>query len=246
MRPTDLDAEALAAEILRQLQAQASAENLAGMARYGISEVGTLGVSMPVVRRFAAELRPLRRKHPELAHDLAGRLWSSGIHEARILASLVDIPALVSAEQADAWLADFDSWDTCDQVVRLFVTTPFAYERAARWSRAEPEFIRRAGLVMVVALAVHDKAAEDARICALLDLAIAQAADERNFVKKAVNWALRQAGKRSASCHRAAVAACDRILLEFPQSGAARWSARGALRELHSEAVVKRLGLSEG
>lgn len=233
--------ERLAAGLLDRLQGLANPANVAGMARYGISTVGTLGVPVTTLRAIAAELRPLRREHPAVAHEIAAHLWASGGHEARILAGLVDVPALVTPEQADAWVAGLDSWDTCDQLVGLFVPTPFAYARAAEWAGREETFVKRAGFVLVCALAVHDKGADDARIIAFLDLVEREATDDRNFVKKAVNWALRQVGKRSAACHAAAIGAGERILAAHPESPSARWIARDALRELRSDAVLARV-----
>ncbi len=232
----------LTAEVLRRLRVQANPDNVAGMARYGINPEGTLGVPMPVLRGIARELRPLRRAHPDLAHRLAAELWASGVHEARILAALVDVPALVTPQQADAWVADLDSWDVCDQLQGLFVPTPFAYAKAVEWSGAEPTFVKRAGFVLICALAVHDKRADDLRIIELLSLVEREAADDRNYVKKAANWALRQVGKRSGACHAAAVAVAERILAEQAHSAAARWVARDALRELRSAPVLARVG----
>lgn len=225
---------------MARLRAAADPKNVAGMARYGINSAGTLGVSMPTLRGLARELRPTRRAQPEFAHEVAARLWRSGVHEARILAGLVDVPALVTSEQADAWVADFDSWDVCDQVCRLFAATPFAYAKAEQWSAAQPEFVKRAGFVLICTLAVHDKAAPDQRVIDLLPLVVREAADGRNFVKKATNWSLRQVGKRSAACHEAAVAAGEEILARYPDSASARWVARSALRELRSDAVLAR------
>lgn len=234
---------ASADDLLARLRALANPENVAGMARFGISPVGTLGVSMSTLRGVAAELRPLRRREPALLHHVAAELWASGVHEARLLAGLLDVPALVTREQADAWVADLDSWDTCDQLQQLMAATPFAYEAAADWAGGEGEFVRRAGLVLVCTLAVHDKRAPDDRIVALLPLAERAATDDRPYVSKAVSWALRQVGKRSAACHGPAVAAAERILLAHPDHRAARWAARDALRELRSDAVRARLGL---
>ncbi len=239
--PAGQDTGQLAAALIRRLEAQGSAHNVAGMARYGINPEGTLGVPVAVLRGIARELRPLRRESPADAHDLAAALWASGVHEARILAALVDVPALVTPEQADDWVADLDSWDVCDQLQDLFVPTPFAYAKAVEWAGAEAPFVKRSGFVLVCALAVHDKAAPDERLIALLDLVEREATDERNYVKKAANWALRQVGKRSARCHAAAVACAERILSEQAHSRAARWVARDALRELRSEAVLRRV-----
>ena len=229
-----------AEELLGRLRALANPDNVAGMARFGISATGTLGVSMTVLRGVARELRPLRRTQPELVHEVAARLWASGVHEARILAGLVDVPALVTPEQADAWAADFDSWDVCDQVCGLFAATPFAWAKVEQWTAADPEFVKRAGFVLVCSLAVHDKAAPDQRLIDLLPLVVRESTDPRNFVKKAVNWALRQVGKRSSACHEAAVATGEEILGRHPDSASARWIARDALRELRSDAVLAR------
>ena len=241
----------LADELLARLRSLADPGDAAGMARFGISSVGTLGVSVATLRAIAAELRPARRERPEVLHQVAERLWASGVHEARILAGLLDVPALVTRAQADAWVADLDSWDTCDQLQHLFAATPFAYEAAPAWVAGEPEFVRRAGLVLICTLAVHDKRAPDERIVDLLPPVEQAAPDERPYVSKAVSWALRQIGKRSVTCHTAAVATAERILAAYPagrRAGspgdrAARWAANDALRELRGEAVLDRLGL---
>lgn len=232
---------ALAADLVAWLRAAGRPDNVAGMARYGINPRGSLGVPMPLLRGAAGMLGPLRRSDPELVHATAGHLWASGLHEARILAGLIDVPSLVTEAQADAWVADLDSWDTCDQLQKLFVPTAFAYAKAAEWARSPDVFVKRAGFVLMAALAVHDKAAPDAAIIAFLPLVEAEAIDERNFVKKAVNWALRQIGKRSLACHAAAVDTAERILVRHPGSPAARWVARDALRELRSAAVTARV-----
>lgn len=237
------DPVATARQILQDLRAQANPDNVAGMQRYGINPEGTLGVSIPVLRTIAKDLRPVARSDPDFVHAVAAELWGSGVHEARILAAFVDVPALVTPKQADAWVAELDSWDVCDQLQGLFVPTPFAYEKAAKWAGEEAEFVKRAGFVLMCALAVHDKKAPDAKIVAFLPLAIAEATDERTYVKKAVNWALRQIGKRSPACNTAAIDAAEDILIRYPDSRTARWVARDALRELHSDAVRTRLGL---
>jgi 3-methyladenine DNA glycosylase AlkD len=169
-------------------------------------------------------------------------LWESGIHEARILASFVDDPRLVSERQMELWVRDFDSWDVCDQCCSaLFDKTPFAYSKAAEWGRREEEFVKRAGFALMAALSVHDKKAADAAFLAFLPIIKKGAADERNFVKKAVNWALRQIGKRNLSLNKAAIRAADEISKMGPKS--ARWIASDALRELMSAPVKKRLRL---
>jgi 3-methyladenine DNA glycosylase AlkD len=228
--------------LLDRLRAAARPENVAGMSRYGISPVNTLGVSMPVVRELAKTLRPLRRTDPDFAHAVAAALWASGVHEARILAGLVEVPSLVSPTQADAWVAEIDSWDVCDQLSGLWASTGFGYAKAREWAEAESTFVKRSGFVVMCALAVHDKVAPDADLIAFLPVIERHADDGRNFVKKAVNWALRQIGKRSAACHGSAVAAAERILAQ--PTASARWIANDALRELRSDAVRARLRLA--
>lgn len=236
----------LARRLLGELRVAANPDNLPGMARYGISLAGTLGVSMPTVRSMASAAKRELGRDSAARHRLAGSLWASGVHEARILASLVDDPALVTESQMEAWAADLDSWDVCDGLVNnLLRRAPFAWDKASAWPRREAEYVKRAGFVLGATLAVHDKAADDARFLALLDLGADECTDERNIVKKAVNWQVRQIGKRSPLLHAAAVSTCERMLAENPASSSARWIARDALRELRSDAILSRLGLSE-
>lgn len=212
------------------------------MARYGISSEGTLGVSMSTLRKIASALRPDRRRDPEGAHAVAADLWASGVHEARILAALVDVPALVTAAQMDAWTAGFDSWDVCDGVcTNLWDRTPFAWDKAVEWAAREETYVKRAAFATMVGLTVHDKAAPRERFAAFLPVIEREACDDRNFVKKGVNWALRQIGKRDGDLNGQAVA----VALRLRESGskAARWVASDALRELTSEPVRTRLGL---
>jgi 3-methyladenine DNA glycosylase AlkD len=220
------------AKIVAELEAHANPANVAGMARYGINPKRALGVSIPRLRAMAKEIGR--------DHALARELWASGIHEARILAGLVDDPAKVTAAQLERWVGDFDSWDVCDGVCsNLFDKTPFAWEKAVAWSARSEEFVKRAGFVLMAALAVHDKKAPDERFRKFLPLIEREAADERNFVKKAVNWALRQIGKRNRALNGDAVAAAKRI--RKIDSKSARWIAADALRELESGAVRERL-----
>jgi 3-methyladenine DNA glycosylase AlkD len=167
-------------------------------------------------------------------------LWESGVHEARILASIVDDPSQVTEAQMERWVREFDSWDVCDQVTgNLFDKTPFAYRKAAEWSRREEEFVKRAGFAVMAALAVQDKQASDEALTAFLPLIREQAHDERNFVKKAVNWALRNIGKRNITLNARAIALADE--LSRSESRAARWIGSDAYRELTSEKVRQRL-----
>jgi 3-methyladenine DNA glycosylase AlkD len=212
-------------DLLDRLKTHANPANVAGMARYGINPNGTLGVPVPVLRAMAKECGR--------DHDLAQQLWDSGIHEARILATLVDDPAWVTRRQMNRWARDLDSWDVCDHACHnLFRYTPFAFEQAARWARARPEFVRRAGFSLLAGLAVKAKDAGDREFEAFFPLILDAATDDRNMVKKAVNWALRQIGKRNSRLRTKAIALAERI--RRLDSRAARWIAAGALRELRA------------
>lgn len=210
----------------------ANPENVAGMARYGISSVNTLGVPMPAIRNLAKQIGR--------DHTLAIDLWDSGIHEARILAALIDDPAAVTEDQMERWVADFDSWDVCDQVCgNLFDKTPFAYAKAVEWARRGETFVKRAGYVLITQIAVHDKAAADSLFEQFLPIIESGASDDRNFVKKAVNWALRQIGKRNLHLNRLAIQSA--LAIQRMDSKPARWIAADALRELSGDPVQSRL-----
>ena len=210
-------------EIIAWLHAWANAANVAGMARYGIRSQHMLGVNMPALRQM---VRRIGRDHA-----LAQELWASGILEARILAGLIDEPARVTARQMERWARAFDSWAVCDQVCsNLFDKTPMAWTKAVAWAGRREEFVKRAGFVLMAALAVHDKQAADAAFRPFFRLMHREATDERNFVKKAVNWALRQVGKRNPALCRAAMQTARRM--QRLDSRAARWIAADALREL--------------
>lgn len=220
------------AEVMRRVRALANPDAVAGMARLGISPKNTLGISIPALRKLAKEIGT--------DHALAQKLWASGIHEARILASIVGDPKQVPAQQMEKWVKDFDSWDVCDQCCsNLFDKTPFAFHKAIEWSKREEEFVKRAGFALMASLAIHDKRAEDARFLKFLALIKSGAGDDRNFVKKAVNWALRQIGKRNRRLHRSAIKTAEEI--QRMESNSARWVATDALRELQGPAVKKRL-----
>lgn len=217
---------------LKQLRSFSDPQAVAGMARFGINPDNTLGVSIPILRKMAKEIGK--------NHALAQQLWSSGIHEARILAGMVDDPGEVTVEQMERWAADFDSWDVCDQVCsNLFDKTRFAYEKAHEWSRRKEEFIRRAGFVLMAVLSVHDKDAGDEKFLEFMPLIKNGAGDDRNFVKKAVNWALRQIGKRNMDLNKAAIKTANDILKMDSKS--ARWIASDALRELTDKKTQMKL-----
>lgn len=215
-------------EILRGLKSLGNPKAVEGMAKFGINPRNTYGVSIPDLRKLAKEIGK--------SHTLAQGLWQSGIHEARILASMVDEPKLVNEKQMDKWVRDFDSWDVCDQVcMNLFEDTPFAYRKASEWSRRKKEFVKRAGFVMMARLAVSDKTADDLAFIKFFPLIKEGATDERNFVKKAVNWALRQIGKRNRSLRQEAM----RLAREIQGIGSksAKWIAGDAIKELEATAV---------
>jgi 3-methyladenine DNA glycosylase AlkD len=210
-------------QVINQLKQKSNPVYLAGMKRFGIEDKNALGVPMPELRKLAKTIKK--------DHALALELWNTGIHEARMLASLIDDPALVTAEQMNNWVKDFNSWDLCDQVCgNLFDRTTFAIEKAIAFTNCEEEFIKRAGFVLMAEYAVHNKTADDATFMALLPLINREAWDNRNFVKKAVNWALRQIGKRNNNLKKAAIKTAESILLQ--NSVAAKWIATNALNEL--------------
>lgn len=232
-----------AEEILARLRTLESAENRAGMARFGIAVDNALGISVTELRKIAREvLRPIK-KEAEARHALAAELWASGIHEARILAALVDEPALLTRKQMEAWVAAFDSWDLCDQVCAdLFDRSELAWDAAEEWAGREAEFVKRAGFSLMAALAWHRREADDECFRRYFPIIEREAIDERNFVKKAVNWALRQIGKRSAVLHAEALAVASR--LKASTSRSARWAGADAYRELTSESVLRRFAPS--
>lgn len=219
-------------QIIKKLKSLKNPENVAGMARFGINPNNTYGVSIPTLRKMA--------KESGKDHSLAQELWASRIHEARILAGFVDDPKLVTAEQMENWVKDFDSWDICDQVCsNLFDRTPFAHKKAIEWSNREEEFVKRAGFVLMAALSVHDKKAQDDEFLIFLPIIKREATDERNYVKKAVNWALRQIGKRNSTLNKKAMETAKEI--QKLGSKSARWIASDAVRELTSKSVQDKL-----
>ena len=202
------------------------------MARFGIQSSNSFGVSVPKLRTLAREVG---RDHP-----LALKLWETGLHDARLLATMIDDPRQVTVDQMDKWVRDFDSWDVVDgSCGNLFDKTSFAMAKVKEWCKREEEFVKRAGFVLMAELAVHDKEAKDKVFLDFLPLIIGGASDKRNFVKKAVNWSLRQIGKRNLKLNEAAVSTALKI--QKIESGAAKWVASDALRELKSPQVLKRL-----
>ena len=218
--------------VLREMRSMADPRAVEGMARFGISSEGTLGLSVPTLRSMA---RRLGRNH-----GLALGLWESGVHEARILAAMVDDPKLVTESQMERWVRGLDSWDVCDGCCsELFDKTPFAYAKAVEWSGRREEFVRRAGYALMAVLAVHDKKVPDSSFLRFFPEIERGATDQRNFVKKAVNWALRAIGKRNLKLNREAIRLGRRI--SKIDSPSARWVASDAIRELESQAVQRKV-----
>lgn len=219
-------------EVLAELRHAADPTRLTSMASYGIATDSALGVTV-------SELRAIARRIGR-DHALASALWDTGIHEARILATIVDEPERVTEAQAESWVADVRSWDLCDGLCgNLLDRTPFALDKAVEWSARDEEFVRRAGFVLIATSAVHRRELPDERFDVLLPTIRAGATDDRNAVKKAVSWALRQIGKRSPGLHARAVETAEEI--RGIGSRPARWIASDVLRELRSDAVLGRL-----
>jgi len=219
-------------DVLDRLQSKARPEQLRGMAKYGMSVEKRLGVSIPDMRRLAKEIGR--------DHKLALDLWKTGTAEARIVAGMVADPAKLTEEQMEEWVKGINSWDVCDQVcMNLFEKNPLAWKKIVDWSEREEEFVKRAAFSLVACLAWHDKKASDDEFIGLLPVIRRAATDERNFVKKAVNWALRNVGKRNRNLNRAAINTAREI--QRLDSKAARWIAADAIRELESDAIQSNL-----
>jgi len=218
--------------VLDKLQSKAQPEQLKGMAKYGMTVEQRLGVSVPDMRKLAKEIGR--------DHKLALDLWRTGIAEARIVAAMVGDPDKLTEEQMEEWVKGVNSWDVCDQVcMNLFEKNHLAWEKIVDWSEREEEFVKRTAFSLIACLAWHDKKASDEKFVELLTVIIQGATDERNFVKKAVNWALRNIGKRNLNLNKAAINTAKAI--QQLDSKAARWIASDAIRELESDAVQSRL-----
>jgi 3-methyladenine DNA glycosylase AlkD len=219
-------------EVIQKLHALANPENVKGMARYGISQKNNLGISI-------YHLRPLAKEIGQ-NHVLALNLWASQIHDARLLACFIDDPEKVTTDQMDSWAEDFDSWDICDQAcTSLFDLSPLAYDKVFQWVDHEKEFVKRAAFSLIAGLTVHDKNGSDQIFEQFFPLLIKHSGDNRNYVKKAVNWALRNIGKRNLSLNKSAIKTAKEI--QKMNSSSARWIASDAIRELTSEKVQQRL-----
>ena len=222
---------ALTREILRALKRKGSKRNVDGMARYGIVAPRVFGVSV-------ATLRDMGKKYGR-NHDLALALWCTGWYEARMLVPFVAEPARLTPAQMDRWTKDFDNWAICDALCfHLYDKSPHAWAKVRTWSRRRDEFVKRAAFALLASLALHDRKSPDAPFLEALPLVEKAAADERNFVKKGVSWALRGIGHRSRPLHRAATRLATRLAAS--DDPAARWVGKDALRDLSRPAVTRR------
>ncbi len=217
--------------ILKKLNSLSDPKAVEGMARYGINPEKNLGVSVTTLRKVAKEIGK--------DHQLAQRLWSTEIRDARMVAALIDDPKLVREEQMERWVKDFNSWDLCDHCCgNLFDKTEYAYQKAKEWSKRKEEFVKRAGFALMAWLAVHDKKAEDKEFLIFFPLIKNESIDSRNYVKKAINWALRNIGKRNLNLNKKAIKTAKEI--QKMDSKSAKWIASDAIRELTSERIQKR------
>jgi len=219
-------------EIMHEFKSKSNHKSIEGMVRFGITPDKTFGIRIPERRKMAKRIR----KDRELAH----KLWELGYRETMILASMVDVPEQVTEEQLEKWVRNFDYWEICDQtIMNLFEKTKFAYTKAFEWGVSEEEFIKRAGYVMMARLAVSDKEAEDQSFIQFFPLIEKGSTDSRIMVKKAVNWALRQIGKRNLKLNKEAIKVAKTIAQL--DSTAEKWIAKDVIGELESESVQKRL-----
>lgn len=219
-------------DILKQLKTKANTENVQGMARFGMATDKRLGISIPDLRKLA--------KSVGKGHALALELWNTGIPEAQIVAALVAEPEKLTAAQMDDWVKDFNSWDVCDQIcMNLFDKTPLAWGKIHEWAKRDEEFVKRAAFALIACLAWHNKTAPDEAFANLIPVIENGATDERNFVKKAVSWALRHIGKRNVNLHTVAMQAAEKM--QQSESKTARWIAKDAIRDLTSEATMRKL-----
>jgi 3-methyladenine DNA glycosylase AlkD len=240
-------------EILTKLKSLKNPKNIEGMKRFAVGGKNTLGVSIPILRSMAKELKNHSKTNPKDPnkneilskaqndmHRLALELFASGIHEARILASMIDEPSLVTEKQMDDWTYDFDSWDVCDQVcMNLFDKTKFAYDKVFEYSKKEREFEKRTAFTLIACLAWHDKTMPDEKFIKFLPIIKRESTDKRNFVKKAVNWALRHIGKRNLKLRLEALKLADEI--KKLNNKTAIWVANDTIRELNNPKIVKRI-----
>lgn len=220
-------------QVIAYLAAQRDETNIDGMARFGIVTDKALGISNTTLRAIG---RKIKRNQPR-----ALELWASGIREARLLAAFTAEPKAMTADTARAWAADFNSWEIVDGVADLFADAGLHEPLIAEFAEDGREFVRRTAFSMMAWGAVHMKKEPDETVLAWLPLIERHAGDPRNFVKKAVNWALRQIGKRNAACHGPALELAERLAVSGDKTR--RWIGKDAVKELAGPKVMARLGL---
>lgn len=219
-------------EIISELKKHYNSKNLAGMARYGINVTKAFGLNVPLIRAMAKKIGK--------NHELALELWETGYHEARHIAAMIDDPKLVTKTQMNKWVRDFNSWDICDGTCsNLFRKTPFAIEKIFEWTEKKDEFVRRAGFSLIAYVAVHNKTRDDKEFLEFFRTIKKHSTDERNFVKNAVNWSLRQIGKRSEFLNKEVLKLAKEI--QALDSKSARWIANDAIRELTNPKILARI-----
>jgi len=219
-------------EVLNEIKSLSTVEHFSKLAHFGINDSKALGVKIPLLRQLAKKLGK--------NHELAIELWKTEVHEARLLATMIDDPKLVTESQFDSWVRDFNSWDICDQCCGLFSKTPYVLPKVYTYSTAKEEFVKRTAFVLMCALVIVDKKADNEFFFPFFDLIEREAWDDRNFVRKAVNWALRQIGKRNEELRLKAIECAERVLKQ--ESKSARWIASDALRELKYEKIIAMVG----
>jgi 3-methyladenine DNA glycosylase AlkD len=221
-------------EIVAKLELLSTPENIEGMERFGITPEKTYAVRIPELRKIA--------KESGKNHELALELWELDFRETKILACMIDDPKMVSSSQLNAWVLEFDYWEICDQCcMNLFRKTSFAYDKIFEWGEHEAEFVKRAAFSLLAVMAVHDKKQPNHQFEQYYPLLISASTDNRNFVKKAVNWALRSIGKKNSSLNKSSIDLAEEILALNTKSS--KWIASNALKELKNEKVRKKLGM---
>lgn len=224
-------------DTIRTLRSLGNPKIVEGMKRFGIDTPNAFGISAPTMRSMAKEMKT--------NHTLALKLWETGYHEAKILAALIADPSCSDLKLLDQWVQGIENWAQCDSCcTEFFQKTPYALSLPKRWTKSKLEFVRRAGFVMIAVIAVHHKQLHDDIFEEFFPLLKRYATDERNFVKKAVNWALRQIGKRNMRLHKKAIELAKEI--QNIPSPAAQWIAADALREFSKKKTIAMIQRRKG
>ena len=221
-------------DIISNLKIHSDQKYLSGMSRFGISTDNALGINIPKLRKLAQIYKKVNNRH-----ELALELWKTKLHEAQLLAIFIDDPKLITEDQIENWVNDFNSWDICDQACKLFSSTKFAYKKCFEWADSEKEYVKRASFSLMAMLAVHDKKSENNAFIEFFPIIYRDSTDSRNMVKKAVNWALRQIGKRNIELNKSAIEISKEI--NKINNKTSKWISNDALRELQNPKIQQRL-----